>query len=611
MTLLYRSHGSSQHREHPAPKCTAIPTSSELLMVPLPLPGAPLSPSPSPLPSPSPSPLPSSPSLPPTRHSDAFVYHVRDQKSRDKAVQFFGDSRIGFQIGTGSASKLSNFYGYQPLSPPSPLSLSTPLPPSPNDPQTQQQQQHHHHHQQQQQQQRQHQQRSSSLYRSHPQPQPQPQPLAPSQTTAPLPSQQQGPQHVPHPQEQRMHNEQPDPQQCSQQCPLPGLLVAPQEYPSQPQEHSQPFSSRGSSLMLLPWSRKPSCDRADWLGRKSTSQSLSTSAGTASEGALVCPSTSSTSSIPNITNIPSIHGKLVAEAISPHQDRQQSASTLATEPASTLSRMPSIDDFEPGQALNLGLDLGLDTADDPEPPVLVPTTTPTTAPDWGNRRQRHLLNPLMSTTQSVSKLRVIMGDSCPLDVSLREVYSNGLVTLLESRLPVLYFMAMLLSQQNAEALFFISDVRDFEQRNHRSYEEQAHEARTIFNAYFVPDSPLEINITHVARRKAAEGIKRYDRLCFQEATLEIAAILESEVDRFRRGSSFYQRMMQDLGNQHVYGERQADEAARLLRTVLASYESPATNELDQSTDAMWSRNRNSKIRESLVRFARARGVPMR
>ncbi|KAJ3396148.1 hypothetical protein HDU92_003820 [Lobulomyces angularis] len=54
--------------------------------------------------------------------------------------------------------------------------------------------------------------------------------------------------------------------------------------------------------------------------------------------------------------------------------------------------------------------------------------------------------------KSTKKIENLMGFQCPVDISSQEIVCSGLSSLLQSRIPLCYFLAFLLSQRTSENL---------------------------------------------------------------------------------------------------------------------------------------------------------------
>ncbi|KAJ1562483.1 hypothetical protein HK096_009123 [Nowakowskiella sp. JEL0078] len=138
-----------------------------------------------------------------------------------------------------------------------------------------------------------------------------------------------------------------------------------------------------------------------------------------------------------------------------------------------------------------------------------------------------------SMFNSTKKITDLLGETCPVDVSVRQIQKEGLAALLRSKLPLSYFLAMLLIEQNAEILFFILDVIEFEQTVFLDHDNQFQTAEKLFQTYLSQNSLLEINISYKSKRAVADSIKLNSRTCFSKAKEEMFVLLEQAYDRFR------------------------------------------------------------------------------
>ncbi|RKO91834.1 hypothetical protein BDK51DRAFT_30027, partial [Blyttiomyces helicus] len=155
------------------------------------------------------------------------------------------------------------------------------------------------------------------------------------------------------------------------------------------------------------------------------------------------------------------------------------------------------------------------------------------------------LPPLPFSRGSTRKLLLMMGSSCPIDISLREITTKGLPSLLQSRIAIVYFLSFLLTEYDAEMLLFTSDVRVFSETVFASNMALEAAAQRIFFVYMTAKNPLEINVSHLARRCVANAMKGATSLqCFEAAESEMKELLDCAFGRFRL-SSFWTALEHD------------------------------------------------------------------
>ncbi|KAJ1533710.1 hypothetical protein HK096_004903, partial [Nowakowskiella sp. JEL0078] len=169
-------------------------------------------------------------------------------------------------------------------------------------------------------------------------------------------------------------------------------------------------------------------------------------------------------------------------------------------------------------------------------------------------------------------------------------FSFPLASLLRSNLPLAFFLAMLLTEQSAEHLFFILDVHNFELMEFKPTSDPTMEqtARRIYKTYILQTSLFEIPVTDAARHNTYESLvlllqlvqaKRsgdrelddlniYEldrRFIFTQPIVEVLTVLDKAYDRFLKGR-FYKEM------QIAIAEDEPDEWIRkVFVQVLDSY----------------------------------------
>ncbi|KAJ1567759.1 hypothetical protein HK096_008768 [Nowakowskiella sp. JEL0078] len=169
-------------------------------------------------------------------------------------------------------------------------------------------------------------------------------------------------------------------------------------------------------------------------------------------------------------------------------------------------------------------------------------------------------------------------------------FSFPLASLLRSNLPLAFFLAMLLTEQSAEFLFFILDVHNFELTEFKPTSDPTMEqtARRIYKTYIIKTSLFEIPVTDAARQNTYESLvlllqlvqaKRngddelddlnlYEldrRFIFTQPIVEVLSVLDKAYDRFLKGR-FYKEM------QIAIAEDEPDEWIRkVFVQVLDSY----------------------------------------
>lgn len=179
--------------------------------------------------------------------------------------------------------------------------------------------------------------------------------------------------------------------------------------------------------------------------------------------------------------------------------------------------------------------------------------------------------------KSTIKIQKVLGNTCPVDISLSEIEQNGLVSLLQSmlyiytgKIPLCFFLAYLLENRIPEILFFITDVVEFESRVFESHEAQQSAAHMVFQLYLNKSSPLEANFTHKAKLACATQIKlSASRSCFEQPHKEAMVLLEEAYTGFK-DSKIYGEMTAAVGNSQIHDKVAEAKVKRLVQKVLDS-----------------------------------------
>ncbi|ORY45200.1 hypothetical protein BCR33DRAFT_850075 [Rhizoclosmatium globosum] len=170
------------------------------------------------------------------------------------------------------------------------------------------------------------------------------------------------------------------------------------------------------------------------------------------------------------------------------------------------------------------------------------------------------VRPLPSLTanihSSVRKLSRVLGPDANLDVSIREIKActhlyERLLLLLESRLPLCYFLLFLIHEQRGfEELFFVSDVLAFEQTLFLSTQSQVEKSQTIFAKYFTsPTTKNRLNTMTVPAsllRLVIAGIQNGARSCFAPVQSRAFCDLAYQLAKFKQ-SALWNTMDSDIG----------------------------------------------------------------
>ncbi|KAJ3047200.1 hypothetical protein HK097_000145 [Rhizophlyctis rosea] len=198
---------------------------------------------------------------------------------------------------------------------------------------------------------------------------------------------------------------------------------------------------------------------------------------------------------------------------------------------------------------------------------LTTTTVPTTP---------HFLPPQFFTTQpplqnpSTRKIESIMGVACPVDVSLREIERSGAIGILQSRIPLCWFLAFLLKNSGEELLFFLHDTTRFSTTPFPTVSSLRTAAHQICNTYLVPTSPMPIPptiATHAQIRAVADAVKVGTSLrCFDGLQNDVMKGVEEAFGRFREGK-MWEEMKDVVGYSQLPNPNTINRTKSLLRNA--------------------------------------------
>ncbi|KAJ3106073.1 hypothetical protein HDU97_007076 [Phlyctochytrium planicorne] len=199
--------------------------------------------------------------------------------------------------------------------------------------------------------------------------------------------------------------------------------------------------------------------------------------------------------------------------------------------------------------------------------------------------------PPLQPHPSLRKLVSILGDDARIDVPIKEIANQGLTALLDSKLPLCYFLLYLLKEYSSEILFFTLDVQTYEQTLFPSTTTQNIAAQVIFNTYLAPSSLLEINATHKTRRTVIDGVQQGIRCCFAPAQEEAVELLDRAFEQFKK-SSVWKDMEVDVGSSMIISPAKIEKFREHIHNVLSSHYL-SNEQIAQST------RRNVALREKV------------
>ncbi|KAI8987149.1 RGS domain-containing protein [Pilobolus umbonatus] len=188
--------------------------------------------------------------------------------------------------------------------------------------------------------------------------------------------------------------------------------------------------------------------------------------------------------------------------------------------------------------------------------------------------------------KSSRKLNYFFGESTPLDVCIHEIEKEGLRGILESKVPLCYFLYYLLDEFSSENLFFFLDVENFEKSKDTSdVTEQKTMRQFIYDTYISADSYFEINVDDKIRRNITNHLsdEEVDFGLFHEAKVSIYTLLEASFSRFT-STAIYKDMLNNCGELNtVYDDRCKKVAIEYLLGYIRQVESDIANHADHET----------------------------
>lgn len=161
---------------------------------------------------------------------------------------------------------------------------------------------------------------------------------------------------------------------------------------------------------------------------------------------------------------------------------------------------------------------------------------------------------------SKRKLRQFFGISAPVDVSLADLEKYGLPALLQSNVPLCYFLYSMLEQYSSENLFFYLEVEQFQLHEFSSNEEQRKSALAIYRAFIKSNSDMEVNLDASIKKPIRASIEKGHKHCFDEAREHIQKLMEPCYLNFIN-SDIYHRMISELKDKTLPYDEHTREVA--------------------------------------------------
>jgi hypothetical protein len=169
---------------------------------------------------------------------------------------------------------------------------------------------------------------------------------------------------------------------------------------------------------------------------------------------------------------------------------------------------------------------------------------------------------------SKKKIKGFFGESVHVDVSLKVVEEKGLSAILQSNVPLCYFLSSLLDDMNAENLFFYLEVEQFEEHEFKTVKAMKKTALELYNAFVKAGADFEVNLEAKVRDSILPLIESGDQNCFAGAREHVVHLLLPCFSNFTLGP-VYDKMCAELGNNStIYDKTQRNAAIKtLLRHV--------------------------------------------
>jgi len=165
----------------------------------------------------------------------------------------------------------------------------------------------------------------------------------------------------------------------------------------------------------------------------------------------------------------------------------------------------------------------------------------------------------------VQKLYDFFGSDAAIDIPFEEIEKNGIGYLIQSSVPLAYFLEYLLKHDNPEILFFFMDVIKFEETIYN--DNSALEAsQNILTNYLCINSPLECKVDSKTRCHCIKAIKAKQRRCFKASKQELLPVLERQFDDFKN-SKKYAELKSNFAHLNAYPESNRLELIQQLLSI--------------------------------------------
>jgi len=183
------------------------------------------------------------------------------------------------------------------------------------------------------------------------------------------------------------------------------------------------------------------------------------------------------------------------------------------------------------------------------------------------------------THRTEKKLSNFFGDDdVPFDIPINEIETNGLKAMLQSKVPLCYFLYSLLEDYCSENLFFFLEALEFENDRTMNRKEQEESAVYIYNTYLSRKSCLEINIDEKVHNDVSKFVRSINAStkssniskCFKTARNSVYQLMEGSFAKFLKSETFY-AMKKELGHR-IYNDNDKLNAVCKLRDYVIKSE---------------------------------------
>ncbi|KAG0163946.1 hypothetical protein DFQ28_010843 [Apophysomyces sp. BC1034] len=206
----------------------------------------------------------------------------------------------------------------------------------------------------------------------------------------------------------------------------------------------------------------------------------------------------------------------------------------------------------------------------------------------------------IKTTRSSRKLDNFFGEQAPHDICVKEIRKEGLKAMLQSKIPLCYFLYHLLEEYSSENLSF----------SYTSLVQQTATAQHIYNTYLTQNCHLEVNLDDKIRRMVTDALqKKQVDGCFEPAKRAVYILLESSFLRFLQTKTF-DRMVRECGELTThYTNKIRDAAVNQLLGYLEQqhamiYTNPHTDSPVYATVSQTTRRRQELVKSMIHEFCR-------